>query len=71
VATSRAGLGGRLAVFVQHGAHAAEGGAGQHHVAALERTALHQHRRDRAAALVQLGFDDQALGHGLDRRLQF
>jgi hypothetical protein len=59
-----------LAVFVQHGAHAAIGLACQHHVAGLERTGLHQHGGHRAAALVQLGFDHQALGHGIDRRLE-
>ena len=32
---------------------------------------LHQHGRDRAAALVELRFDDQALGQRVDRRLQF
>ena len=58
-----------LAVLVQHGAHAAEAGAGQHHVAAMQRAALHQDGGDRAAALVQAGFDDQALGGGVDRRL--
>jgi len=59
------------AVFVQHGAHAAIGLASQHHVAGLERTALHQDGGHRAAALVQLGFDHQALGHGVHRCLQF
>ena len=59
----RAGLGDRLAVLVEHGAHPAEARARQHDVAALQRAALHQHGRDRAAALVELRFDDQALGH--------
>ena len=62
---------GRLAVFVQHGAHAAAGLAGQHHIADLQRAGLHQHGGDRAAALVQAGFDHDALGGGFDRRLQF
>ena len=35
----RAGLVDRLAVFVEHGAHAAVARAGQHHVAALQRAA--------------------------------
>ena len=61
----------RLAVFVQHGAHAAIGRARQHHVAGLERTGLHQHGGHRAAALVQARFDHQALGQGIDRRLEF
>jgi hypothetical protein len=63
----RTGLKARLAVFVQHGAHPAEAAAGQHHVATLERAALHQHRGHRAAALVELGFDHQALGQRFDR----
>jgi hypothetical protein len=65
-----AGLVDRLAVLVEHGADSAEARAGQHDIAALQRAALHQHGRDRAAALVELGFDDEALGHRLLRRLQ-
>ena len=65
----RAGCLGRFAVFVQHGAHAAD--VCQHHVAHLQRAGLHQHRGHRAAALVQAGFDHQAPWRRLDRRLQF
>ena len=66
----RAGFVDRLAVLVEHRADAAEARAGQHDVAALERAALHQHGRDRAAALVELRFDDEALGHRVLGRLQ-
>ena len=61
----------RFAVFVVHGTHAAIGLAGQHHIADLERAGLHQHRGHRATALVELGLDHQALGHGIHRGLQF
>ena len=57
----RAGLVDRLAVFVEHRAHAAVAGAGEHDVAALQRARLHQHGGDRAAALVELRLDHQAL----------
>ena len=52
----------RLAVLVEHRAHAAEHRAGQHDVAALERARLHEHRRHRAAALVEARLDHDALG---------
>ena len=52
-----------LAVLIQHGAHTSVGRASQHHVTRLERTRLHQDRGNRAASLVQLGFDHQTLGH--------
>ena len=67
----RTGIGHGLAVFVQHGAHTTVGRARKHHVAALERAALHQHRRDRALTLVELSFHHQTLGRRVDRRLQF
>jgi hypothetical protein len=60
-----------LAVFVQHRAHAAVGLACQHHVTGLQRARLDQHRGHGTAALVEARFDDQALGHGIHRRLQF
>src|SRR5450830_1861888 len=65
------GFGHRLAILVQHGAHAAIRGTRQHDVAALQGTGLHQDRRNRAAALVQTGFDHQATGRSFHRRLQF
>lgn len=50
-----------LAVFVEHGLHAARVGSGEDHVAHVERTALHEDRRDVSAALVERRFDDGAL----------
>jgi hypothetical protein len=63
----RTGFVDGLAVLVEHGADAAEGRAGQQHVAATQGTGLHQQRGHRAAALVEAGFDDQALGRGFLR----
>ena len=59
----RRGAGGidLLAVLVEHGLHAARVGARQDHVAHVERTALHEDRRDVPAALVERRFDDRAL----------
>ena len=61
----------RLAVLVQHRAHAAVDGAGDDDVAPVQRPGLHQQRRDRPAALVEARLDDHALGGRLDLRLQF
>ena len=66
----RTGFGRRLAVLVEHRAHTAVARSGKHHVAALQGARLHQHRRDRAAALVELSFDDEALGHCFGGRTQ-
>ena len=60
-----------LAVFVQHGAHTAVGLASQHHITSFQRAGLHQDGGNRAAALVQTRFNHQALGHGIDRGLEF
>ena len=62
--TGKAGpaLSNGVAAIVDEAAHAAPHGAGDQHVADLERAALDQHRRHRAAALVELGFDHHAVG---------
>src|SRR6202043_2609055 len=52
----------RLAAFVGEQAHPAPFGAGDDDVADLERSALHQHGGDGAAALVELGFHHRAFG---------
>src|SRR5271169_4042893 len=57
----RQGLGDRVAVLVDHGAHPAERIAGDDRVADVQRAALHQHRGHRAAALVQVRLDRYAL----------
>ena len=44
---------------------------GQHNVARIQSTRLHQDSGHRAAALVQTRFDDQTLGCGLHRGLEF
>ena len=51
-----------LAAVVVERAHAAPGVAGDDRVADLERAALHEHRRDRAAADVEPRLDDRAGG---------
>ena len=43
----RTGFIDRLAVFVEHGAHTTENLTGQHDIAALQGTGLHQHGRHR------------------------
>ena len=55
-------LGDRTGLVVQHGAHPAPLGAGDHDVALPQRALLHQHRRHRAAAAVQPAFDHGAFG---------
>jgi len=49
-----------LPAIVEHRAYLAESAAGEHHVAAVQRTRLHQHRSDRTLAAVELGLDDDA-----------
>ena len=60
----RGGTGRRhgLAAIVLQQAHAAPFGAGDDDVADLQRAALDQHGRDRAAAAVELGLDHRAFG---------
>ena len=58
----RAGVLHLLAVVVDQGADAAPLGAGDDDVADLERAALDEHGRDRAAAAVELGLDHDAFG---------
>ncbi|MNZ67818.1 hypothetical protein D3C78_860740 [compost metagenome] len=56
----RAGFLHRLAVLVEHGAHAAIVGTAQDHVALTQGTVLNQDGRHRATALVQARFDNHA-----------
>ena len=51
--------------IVDQRAHAARFGAGNDQIADLERAALHQHGRDRAAAAIELGFDHGAFGRAI------
>ena len=52
----------RCAGVIHQRAHAAPFGTGHNEIADLERAALHQHGRNRAAAAVELGFDHGAFG---------
>ena len=63
-------LGDRAGLVVQHGAHPAPLGAGDHDVALPQRALLHQHRRHRTAAAVQPAFDHRAFGGALRIGLQ-
>ena len=58
----RACLLDRPALIVDHGADAAHRGARNEVVARVQRTILHEHARHGALALIELGFDDDALG---------
>ncbi len=49
-------------MVVEHGAHAAPLGPGHNRVALVQRTLLHEHGRDRAAATVQTALDDRTFG---------
>ncbi len=60
----------RLAVLVEHGAHAAELGARDDRIADLQRALLHEHGRDGAAALLDAGLDDEAAREARLRRLE-
>jgi hypothetical protein len=55
-------VGHRIAVLVQHGPDPAVGLAADDRVADVERAALHEDGRDRAAALVQVRLDGHPLG---------
>ena len=59
-----------VALVVVERAHLAPGVAGDDRVADLERAALHEHRRDRAAADVEPRLDDRPGGLGVRVRLQ-
>ena len=59
-----------LAALVDQRAHAAPFAAGDEDVADLQRAALHQHRRDRAAAALELGLEHDALGRAVRVGLQ-
>ena len=68
----RAGLLDLSAVVVGHGAHAADRRARNDRIASVQRAVLHEQRRHRAAALIELGLDDRAVrlavGVGLEVR---
>ena len=55
-----------LAVLVQHGSNATKSRASQNHITCLECAGLNQHSCHWAATLVELGFNDQSLGQGVD-----
>src|SRR5581483_3855144 len=66
----RAGLVLVLAALVDERAHPAPFAAGDEDVANIERTALDENRRDRAAAAIELGFENDAFGGAVRVRLQ-
>ena len=47
-------------MIVEQRAHAAPRRAGDDDIADLQRAALNEHRADRTAAALELGFDDDA-----------
>ena len=59
-----------LPLVVSHGADTAHGGAGDHDVALMQGAVLNQQGGHRAAALVQPGLDDRALGGAVGVGLQ-
>src|SRR5581483_10454868 len=59
-----------LALVVVESTHLAPGVAGDDRVAHLERSALHEHRRDRAAADVEARLDDRPGRFGIRVRAQ-
>ena len=61
----------RLAVFVEHGADTAKSLTRQHHVANMEGSRLNQDSGHWTTPFVELGFNHQTLGHGIDGRLEF
>ena len=67
----RAGFLHLAAVVVDQRADLAAGRARDEHVADAERAALDQHGRERAAALVELGFDHRAFGGAVGIGLEF
>ncbi len=60
-----------VAGLVEHGPHPAVLAAADDHVAAPQRSGLHQDGGHRAAALVQAGFHDGPAGGAVHRRLEF
>ena len=67
----RAGFLDLLALVVGHRADLAALAANHEDVADPQRAAVHEHGRDRAAALVELGLDHGALGGAIGIGLQF
>ena len=66
----RSGRLGRPAAVVDQRAHAADDRAGDERVADAERAVLHEHGRDRTAALVELRFEHRARRAALRVRLE-
>ena len=60
-----AGLLDLLALIVGHDTHTAHGGAGDNGLAGMQGTGLDEDGGHRAAAGIQLGFDNGALGHAV------
>ena len=60
----------RFTVFVEHGTNTAKSLTCQHHVANVQGARLHQNGRHRSTPFVQLGFNHQALGHGINGGLE-
>ena len=58
-------------MVVDQRADLAARGAGDEHVADAQRAALDEHGRERAAALVELGFDHRAFGGAVGVGLEF
>ena len=56
----------RLAVFIQHRTDTAKGLTSQDHIAHIQGTRLHQDGGHWTTSFVQLRFDDQAFGHGIN-----
>src|SRR5439155_13344635 len=59
-----------LAGLVGHRAHAPENRAGEHDVAALQRSRVNEHGRERTFALVKAGFNHYSLRQRIARRLE-
>ncbi len=65
------GLGDGVALGVEHGADAAVGKAGDQRIAHVQGTAGHEHRGNRAAALVELSLEDVARSERIGVGLEF
>src|SRR6266540_4093611 len=59
-----------LAGLVGHRAHAPKNRAGEHDVAALQRSRVNEHGRERTLALVEAGFNHDSLRQRIARRLE-
>ncbi len=68
--TGRTSCRNLLTVLVEHRPHPPVGVAGDDRVADVQRAPVHQHRRHRAAATVEVCLDRDALSLPVDRRPQ-